>query len=350
MTDIKQNPSNKINPALRKIRDKSSWKDFFSDLLGDLRKKFDNLPQTNFEQAGEFLEDGRYNDAIFRLRVALWLSDNFPKAWYMLGSCYYSIGNKPKAMAAMKKAFSQAPNDEDILFMIATIDESELPPEKRPDAMPLKLVKSYFTTLAPDFDEIQKQEEYRGHIFVDQAVRSVLDSRRTNYEMLDIGCGTGAVADLLADFVTLIIGVDCTKEMLIKASVRMNKDDTRRVYSKTIQEDLRVFLKAQKAESFDIITAAHVLNFMGDLDEVVGDSAKILTKGGIFVLQTAIKFGEGYGMPPGTGHFAHSNDYVKGLAEKHGLKILRREEVMVYPHRRMNQYVLQKPTGLEDDD
>ena len=92
------------------------------------QQKMNDLPGTNFDLGCRFAASGRWLDALFRFKLALWLQPNFPQALYNLGCCYLRMGKYPKAKESFLKTLRQRPNHAEAAFMLAAIDPAAVPP------------------------------------------------------------------------------------------------------------------------------------------------------------------------------------------------------------------------------
>ena len=84
-----------------------------------------------------------------------------------------------------------------------------------------------------------------------------------------------------------------------------------------VREELTAFL-GHSSERFDLIVAADVLIYFGDLTWVLALAAAALRPGGLLVFSTELLKGDGYRILS-TGRFAHSPGYVQTAAAP-GLK------------------------------
>ena len=96
-------------------------------------------------------------------------------------------------------------------------------------------------------------------------------------EVLDVGCGNGAY---LTKFVAApgdrhVTGVDLTFDMLLSARDRVG------VQARLIRANVEQL--PFKPESFDFIFASHVLQFVGDVEDVVAEFARCLQDGGVLI-------------------------------------------------------------------
>ncbi len=311
------------------------------ELWRDAVNAFRFLPETNFRQACVYADQAKFKDAVFRLKVVLWLSPDHARAWYMLGACYFSMGEEERAVEAYKQALALNPNDAEALFMLATINEALLPEEKRPQTMPPEMAQDYFEKVAVDYDHMQRNMGYQGHVAMDDALRQYIDTTRTNFHVLDLGCGTGLCGYLLADIAGHLTGVDFTRGMLEQAMERKRKSGAD-VYDRTILRDIREFLAEQQQEHFDIVMAAHVFNYVGALDKVIAGVAKSMQPEGLFGFQVESYKGTNFGMNPRVGRFGHTDTYIQSLIAANGFTVCEAKPVDVYPNYPLTQYILKK--------
>jgi predicted TPR repeat methyltransferase len=123
-------------------------------------------------------------------------------------------------------------------------------------------------------------------------------------DILDLGCGTGLAAPALARFDGRLTGVDLSAGMLAKARDRL-------AYDQLDQAEAVAYLQTRKAD-FDLIFAADVLIYFGDLSNVFAAAAQAIRPGGYFILSTEIAT-HGWTLLS-SGRFAHAPRYVAQTA------------------------------------
>ena len=131
-------------------------------------------------------------------------------------------------------------------------------------------------------------------------------------EALDAGCGTGLCGPLIRPLAARLTGVDLSPRMLERAEIR-------NVYDVLACGDLVAFL-ARAERRFDLIVAADVFIYLGDLAPVFAAAAAALRPGGVLAFSTELlapaaagPAHAGYLAMP-TGRFAHAPAYVRGSA------------------------------------
>jgi predicted TPR repeat methyltransferase len=125
------------------------------------------------------------------------------------------------------------------------------------------------------------------------------------YDALDAGCGTGLCGPLLLPYVRTLTGVDLSPKMLSQAAKRG-------LYGELICEDLTAYLK-RSAGRFDLIVAADVMIYHGDLAPFFAAAGYALRPGGLLAFSTEV-LAEGTYQLLASGRFAQSEAYVRSLA------------------------------------
>jgi predicted TPR repeat methyltransferase len=118
---------------------------------------------------------------------------------------------------------------------------------------------------------------------------------------LDAGCGTGLAGPLLRSAAGRLTGIDLSSRMLAKAAKRG-------VYDRLVEAEIHDFLGTTE-ERFDLIFAADVLIYVGDLGALMASVARSLSARGIFAFSVETTEAADYLLLP-SGRFAHRTDYV----------------------------------------
>jgi predicted TPR repeat methyltransferase/Flp pilus assembly protein TadD len=122
---------------------------------------------------------------------------------------------------------------------------------------------------------------------------------------LDAGCGTGLAAPLLRDAASTLTGIDLSGRMLEKAAQRG-------LYDRLVECEIHEFL-AREETCFDMIFAADVLVYIGDLKALMDGAARRLRRGGIFAFSVETNETADYILLP-SGRFAHQRRYIKDVS------------------------------------
>lgn len=170
------------------------------------------------------------------------------------------------------------------------------------DRAPAAYVETLFDRFAERFDG--KLVDDLGYRAPGQMVELVMLHRPDFSAVLDLGCGTGLGGEALVRLGAPIVGVDLSGAMLEKARARGQ-------YRELVRDDLAAFLPTRPA-AFDLVFAADVLIYFGDLASVVDGVAAALEPGGLFAFST--EHGDADWRLLSSGRFSHGQAYLHRLA------------------------------------
>lgn len=169
---------------------------------------------------------------------------------------------------------------------------------------------------------------YQGHRLVATAIDELCSDPVDT--IVDAGCGTGLVGELVRGKARHLIGVDMSEPMLAQARQK-------KIYDALRHGDLLDYFGGHP-NSCDIIASAATLIHFGDLDGAFEAAAKCLRRNGVLVCTLfpndddpdAVAAGTLNGLAQG-GCFRHGRDYVARIAAKHGFAVaLSRREAHEY--------------------
>ncbi|MFO1303491.1 MAG: tetratricopeptide repeat protein [Burkholderiales bacterium] len=172
-------------------------------------------------------------------------------------------------------------------------------------ASPEGWVRSTFDNFASTFDARLRAMGYR----VAEDLANRLFARiPASVDMLDLGCGTGACGVALASHKRRLVGVDLSEKMLQQAALHG-------VYDELHNAEVQQFLVNCPAACYDLVVAADVFVYIGDLDAVFADAARVLRPRGHFAFSTEERNEQDYVRRP-SGRYAQSEAYIRRLADR----------------------------------
>ncbi len=191
---------------------------------------------------------------------------------------------------------------------------------------PLDYLERYFDRFAPEFDEkLVDILCYR----VPQHLQGLVAAHRNHFDdMLDLGCGTGLAVQHLVTFGGPVTGVDLSSRMLAEAAKRG-------LYHALVKAEALAYLLEQPARH-DLVFAADVLTYSGDLEPLFVAVARSLQVGGIFAANFETVEDRDVVLLS-SGRFAHEPSSVLRLAERHFIVLSDEADIM---RREGNQPVL----------
>jgi predicted TPR repeat methyltransferase len=254
-------------------------------------------------------QQGRINEAIDYYLQALKLDANFHDAHNNLGVAYLTVKDANSALLHFREALRIQPNDEAVRHTINILTH-----EKKLSVSPPEYIRSLFDSYADHYDSHLLQSlHYQVPECLFHMVKDAAGLPGANWEVLDLGCGTGLTADLFKPYAGHLVGVDLSGQML---QVARQKN----VYDELIESDLMAFL-AEKVNQYDLIVAGDTLVYFGDLEALFSIVTKALKPGGLFAFNTEISNKEDFLMTD-SGRFAHHKGYIEGLAQQNQLSPL----------------------------
>lgn len=194
--------------------------------------------------------------------------------------------------------------------------------QEQPDRASEDYIRQTFDHFAPEFDDRLNGLGYRGPTLVAEALAEIRPQPSGTQVVLDAGCGTGLVAACLRPYARHLTGVDLSPGMLEHARERG-------LYDALYEADLTEFLACPPQPLCDLIVAADVLCYFGDLGTIVPRLAQALVADGllIFTLETIpADAASAFAIHP-HGRYGHKESYVRQSLEAAGFTLvtLRRE-------------------------
>jgi predicted TPR repeat methyltransferase len=251
-----------------------------------------------------YAQQGRLADAESCFRRALHLQPVYPDALFNLTNALAELDRLDEAAACCRRLIEQRPDDPNVQFI-----HSALTGEGRPATTPRTMVTALFDRYAPIFDDhLSQVVDYRGPQLLRAAVP---DGPGTHdLDVLDLGCGTGLCGLVFRDLARTLTGVDLSANMLTRAHDRA-------IYDHLVHGELVEVLSTARA-AYDLILAADVFIYVGDLSPVFPAVSDALRAGGRFAFVVEADDGTDYVLRP-TRRYAHPPEYIRALARSCGL-------------------------------
>lgn len=182
---------------------------------------------------------------------------------------------------------------------------------RTPRSQPSAITQSTFDGYALRFDKhLVGALKYR----VPKRVAEIITARHPSLQVsvLDLGCGTGLVGVYLGKPASGLVGVDLSANMIAEAAKH-------NLYDRFHQVSLVDALRDSPSAEFDVITAADVFIYVGDIAQVLKDARRVLRVGGSLVFSCeATIAGEADLVLHASQRFAHSQASVQLMCEAAG--------------------------------
>ncbi len=294
-----------------------------------LHSAFMNIPPPNFRDAlprvgisetsdlpiatlaARLAAAGERNAALEAYREVLEAAPNDRKALVAMSVILARLGRDEEEMAIQKRIAVLAVSEMGItaehqgaavVFELATIGIGEVPTK-----MPLSYATALFDNYAPYFDKNLRDDlGYRAPEHLHESLLRALGTpARGSLDIIDIGCGTGLLGPLLRNGARQLDGVDCSPRMLDQARMLG-------VYDDLLEDDLSDAL-SRRPNQYDVVTAADVFVYIGDLAPVLIAVALSLRPGGLVAFTVEVSEDDGYQLTS-SGRYVHAPAYVRKAA------------------------------------
>lgn len=137
--------------------------------------------------------------------------------------------------------------------------------------MPVRDNTKIWNFYAPVYDKFMISNK-KAYDEMYQKIRKVIQNRK----VLELACGTGLIANHVADVSKAYIATDFSENMLIQAQKHKSTDRLR--YMKADASNLPF-----ENHSFDVIIIANALHIVPNPEKVLSEIARVLRTGGILI-------------------------------------------------------------------
>jgi predicted TPR repeat methyltransferase len=217
-------------------------------------------------------------------------------------------GEVEQAAAIFRQWLAEEPDNAYVQHHYAACS-GERTPQRASDAY----VERVFDNFADSFDVKLARLHYRAPELVAAALRTLLPAPARQFDIVDLGCGTGLCGPLLAPWARRLTGCDLSGAMLERAQQRGT-------YAELQKLELVQYLQAHP-DAYDIVVSADTLCYFGELGEALRAVHRGLRAQGRLVFTVEALAGDaavGYRLMA-SGRYAHGRAYLEAALEGAGL-------------------------------
>lgn len=260
--------------------------------------------------------DGDLAAAISVFEQALERAPDWAEARFALADALHAAGRRDEAVTAYAAYLALDPAD----IMGAAIRLALLGAAPQPDRLPPAYVKTLFDQYAPRFEaSLVGRLAYRAPLLLRAALEAVAPAAAPAGRVLDLGCGTGLAGEALRHRAAWLEGVDLSPVMVEQAR-------RKGIYDRLeVGEAVAVLSGAR--DRFDIVVAADVVVYLGDLAPLLAAAHRALVPGGRFAFSAQRTEGAGF-LLGGDHRYSHSVVYLTAAAETAGFAVERLENAV----------------------
>ncbi|OED00349.1 MULTISPECIES: methyltransferase domain-containing protein [unclassified Rhizobium] len=279
----------------------------------------DVIADRRADYAKMLAESGEPASAAELMEQALELAPRWAAGWFTLATYREKAGDASGAIAALNEVLMLDQGD----VFGARLKLAVLGGADVPDRPPSLYVERLFDDYADRFET--SLVEKLGYSVPGKLAGLIAETAGIPKHFrlaIDLGCGTGLLGPEIRARVDRLEGYDLSKGMLAKAAEK-------NVYDHLGQADLAlepelsgIFGGELEAGRADLITAADVLMYLGDLHGVTAIVQKLSADGAVFAFSVEdAQQADGYVLRDSL-RFAHSEAYVRKVLAAHGFTVL----------------------------
>jgi len=243
------------------------------------------------EHAVALLQAGQAAPAALRLEALLRADAGDAQAWAWLGRAQLRQADAAAARAAFAQAHARDAHDPVIAHFHSALSGV------LPEGVESGYIRSLFDDFADRFEQtLVERLQYDTPARLARLLQ--LHDADAATTVLDLGCGTGLMAQQLARPGCVIDGVDLSSRMLEHARAKG-------VYRDLHAAELIVFLHASSAQ-WQLVVATDVFIYVGDLRPVFCAVAARLAPAGWFAFSIECSAGKATELLPATGRYRHA--------------------------------------------
>jgi predicted TPR repeat methyltransferase len=262
-----------------------------------------------YDMAMQFFERGDFEAAADLLGQARELAGTWGPAIFKHGEILMPLGRREEAINALKDYLLLEPADPlGARIKLAIMGE----PQNEP-AISEQYVAGLFNDYAEHFEKhLTKILRYD----VPAEIARIIDTLPSPpfMRIADLGCGTGLAGVALKHRAAWLEGIDLSAQMILQA-------EKKAIYDRLQTANLFSWLQ-ENNETYDLLVAADVLIYVGDLTAFLEGAAARLVKGGLLTFSVQITTDDKNFILGADHRYSHSDVFVSATATNAQLGLL----------------------------
>lgn len=284
------------------------------DLIADRRADYAKM----------LAEAGDAPGAAELMAQALELAPDWAAGWFRLADYEEKSGRIEAAVDALRNTLRLNPED----IFGASLKLALLGATETPEQPPSVYVERLFDDYAERFDHALVEK--LGYSVPEKlaAVIGRVNGGGRFRHVTDLGCGTGLFGERIRDRADFLEGFDLSANMLAKAEAKGVYDRLAQADLSLAPEDSGVFGALEQGRA-DLVSAADVLMYLGNLEGVFFIADRLLASGGLFAFSVEDACGaDGFVLRPSL-RYAHPEAYIASLCKESGLSMIATERTII---------------------
>lgn len=258
------------------------------------------------QRAEELKKSGELPAAIAELERAVALEPDLPSVRLALGSAWLEAGEADKAIGILSPLLKPRSS-----YRAVAEEKLKLAEQLRGlRRSPPGYVRHLFDQFSPVYDRQMVEDLAYCAPAILRRLADLLDCAPLPADILDLGCGTGLAGEVFKPLARRLDGIDLSAQMIAQAKRKT-------IYDKLMVGDVETFLAA-RGRNYDLLIAADVLVYFGDLAAVFRGAKLRLRPDGWFLFTIEKQIDSGFEPGPKR-RYRHSADYIRETAMAAGL-------------------------------
>jgi predicted TPR repeat methyltransferase len=266
------------------------------------------------------LKDGDAQAAVEILDQTLAQAYHFTAAWHLYGLAQEMLGRNEDAATAWRQCLTLDPND----HFGARLDLARIGAMAAEDATSENFSGALFDGYAERFDSHLTQAlHYNAPALLKETLARISDNAGRPFRfdtVYDLGCGTGLMGEAIRAETGFLAGCDLSPRMIERARAKL-RTDGEPLYDKLAVAGLTSFLASRPDHSAELVIAADVFVYLGELGPVFAQSARVLAPGGLLAFTVQSHPGDGV-VVGADRRFAHAESWLRQRLEEARLRPL----------------------------
>uniref|UniRef100_A0A7C1NTS8 Methyltransferase domain-containing protein n=1 Tax=Agrobacterium albertimagni TaxID=147266 RepID=A0A7C1NTS8_9HYPH len=278
----------------------------------------DVIADRRADYARMLAENGEHEAALELMEQALELVPDWPAGLLQLSDYATKAGQAEKAIPALRRLLVLDPAD---LFG-AQLKLALLGAEDVPDQPPSRYVEALFDDYADRFDTalVEKLD----YSVPAKLARLIVEHEDRHFDLtVDLGCGTGLFGAEIRERVARLEGFDLSVNMLAKAEEKGHYDLLAKADLSLDPVSSGLFDEGLAECRADLVSAADVLMYLGDLANAFALAAQLLKPGSLFAFSIEdAGEGDGFILAPSL-RYAHTEQHVRHRLNENGFDLVK---------------------------
>jgi len=271
--------------------------------------------ESHYNRAGCLMALERFADALSAYQTVISLAPEHLPALNNQAYLCQRMGKIDLAVECYTRLLELEPNHHSADHMLAALKGSAR------SSAPESYIREVFDQFSDHYEKnLVDKLQYR---LPERLLTIVMqDDQKVSFSsLLDLGCGTGLLGVHFRPIVDKMHGIDLSCKMIEKAELKG-------IYDRLYNEDINTFLSLGKPDSYDLLIAADVFTYVGELEETFTNCYHASSRNALFCFSV-----EDLPHPSSllrlqkSGRFAHSHQYIERTAVKAGWHIYYSEQL-----------------------